>query len=210
MDLIGLEVEKTFVMEQMRESIYANWQSLTPIPLEEWEAFRAIAVHRTFAKNSHFIRAGEHADSIGLCVSGLFRLYYTTPDGHEFNKSFCTTHDFIAAYSSMLQRTSAYFSIQALMNSELLIIRYEDFQSLYSRHICWERLGRMMAEQLFIKKEIRERELLMLTAEERYLLFLDRYGHAAKHLKQYHISSYLGITPVALSRIRKKLTSVNE
>lgn len=197
-------------MEHMWESIYSRLQKISPLPYEEWKAFKELSVHKTIAKNSHFIRAGELVDSISLCINGLFRLYYTTPDGNEFNKSFCTKHDFITSYSSLLQNIPSFFSIQSLTDSELIVIRYQDFQSLYPRHVCWERLGRIIAEQLFIKKEMRERELLLLSAEARYLLFLKKYGHVALNIPQYHIASYLGITPVALSRIRRKLTYVNE
>ncbi|WP_256759406.1 Crp/Fnr family transcriptional regulator [Cohnella sp. WQ 127256] len=193
-------------MDQLWESIYARLQRVTPIPDEEWAFFKGISAYRAMTKNSHFIRAGEPVDSIGICVSGLFRFYYTTPDGNEFNKSFCTKHDFIASYSSLLLSSPSFFSIQALMDSELIVFRYTDFQSLYSRHACWERLGRLFIEQLFVKKEIRERELLLLSAEERYLRFLEQYEHLMRNIPQYHIASYLGITPVALSRIRKKLT----
>jgi CRP-like cAMP-binding protein len=193
-------------MEQMWESSYASLQQISPVPREEWNVFKALLVHKTIEKNSHFVRAGEPTDSIGLCVSGLFRMYYTTPDGQEFNKSFCDKHNFVASYSSLLQGTPAFFSIQALVHSELIVIRYKDFQSLYDRHVCWERLGRNITEQLYVKKEMRERELLLLSAEDRYKLFLGKYGHLISHIPQYHIASYLGITPVALSRIRRNLS----
>ncbi|KQN98830.1 Crp/Fnr family transcriptional regulator [Paenibacillus sp. Leaf72] len=134
------------------EAIFTKLQQISPIPEEEEQAFKRLVVYKSIAKNSHFIQEGEQADSIGICVSGLFRLYYTTPDGVEFNKSFCAKNDFIAAYSSLLENVPAYFSIQALMDSELMIIPFKDFQSLYDRHICWERLGRALIEQLYVKK----------------------------------------------------------
>lgn len=193
-------------MEQTWASIYAVLRQLSPIPLEEWNAFKALAAYRSIAKNAHFVREGGPTDSIAICVSGLFRLYYTTPDGSEYNKSFCGKNDFLASYSALLLNTPSFFSVQALMDSELVVIRFADFQALYARNVCWERLGRILIERLFVKKETRERELLMLSAEKRYLLFIEKYGHHAKNIPQYHIASYLGITPVALSRIRGKLT----
>ncbi|QTH42550.1 Crp/Fnr family transcriptional regulator [Cohnella sp. LGH] len=125
--------------------------------------------------------------------------------GDEYNKSFCSAHDFIASYGSLLAGVPSRISIQALADSLLLTIRYSDFRSLYDRQLCWERLGRLLIERLYVKKELREREFLALSAEARYLKFLERYGHLETAIPQYHIASYLGITPVALSRIRKKL-----
>ncbi|NOU94678.1 cyclic nucleotide-binding domain-containing protein [Paenibacillus sp. LMG 31456] len=137
-------------MEDRWELLYTKLQTISPIPREEWIVFKRLAAYRTVSKGSHFVRTGEFTDSIGICVSGLFRLYYTTPEGNEFNKSFCTQHDFVVSYSSLLQNAPSFFSIQSLMDSELIVIGYRDFQSLYSRHVCWERLGRILIEQLFL------------------------------------------------------------
>ncbi|MNG38637.1 hypothetical protein D3C84_1264130 [compost metagenome] len=61
-----------------------------------------------------------------------------------------------------------------------------------------------MAESLYVKKERREMQLLTLSAEDRYRSFLEEFGALEKKIPQYYIASYLGITPVALSRIRAK------
>ncbi|GAA3401377.1 Crp/Fnr family transcriptional regulator [Paenibacillus hodogayensis] len=182
---------------------------IVPIPPEEWAFFAARTSRRTLLQHDHFVRAGEELDEIAFCTCGLFRLYYTTPDGAEFNKNFCTSGDFVTVYSSLLQQVPSYFSIQAMADSELIVFRYSDFKPLYDRHACWERLGRVIAEMLYLHKETRERELLLYSAEERYRLFLQRYASLSRQLPLYHVASYLGITPVALSRIRKKMTDLN-
>jgi CRP-like cAMP-binding protein len=75
----------------------------------------------------------------------------------------------------------------------------------YDRHACWERLGRKNAEQLVLIKEAREKELLLDSLEVRYQRFLQEFPGLADRIPQYHIASYLGVTDVALSRIRKKI-----
>ncbi|PRX70969.1 CRP-like cAMP-binding protein [Cohnella sp. SGD-V74] len=193
-------------MDSIWESAYARLQQIAPIPENEWEAFRKLCSIQTVAKNAHWVRENEPVDAIAFCAKGLFRLYYATPDGGEFNKSFCSAHDFVASYGALLAGSPSHFSIQALADSLLLTVRYSDFRALYDRHPCWERLGRILVEQLYMKKELREREFLLLSAEARYLKFLERYGPLETLIPQYHVASYLGITPVALSRIRRKLT----
>lgn len=193
-------------MDNLMSVLYERLGSGTAIPSEEWDAFAAITERRIVPKLRHFVEAGDCTEAVGFCIGGLFRLYYTTPDGVEFNKSFCASGEFVASYGALLQGIPSYFSIQALMDSELVVFRYHDYKALYDRHPCWERLGRLIAEQLFVSKETRERELLLLSAEDRYRLFLERYGPVAAAIPQYHIASYLGITPVALSRIRRRLT----
>jgi len=192
-------------MEFAWQSLYSKLQTMSDIPDEQWTIFQKLAEPMTVKKNSCFARQGEPSNSIAFCMNGLLRLYYTTANGTTFNKSFCSSGDFVASYRALLTSSPSYFSIEALMDSELLVIRYEHFQSLFTEHICWERLGRNIVEQLYIKKEQREYELLMLSAEERYRLFLERHSHMINDIPQYHIASFLGITPVALSRIKRKI-----
>lgn len=193
-------------MNKSLETMYMYLSRLSPLPQEQWNSFASLAKPITIRKHHYFLQAGEYPNTIAQCINGLFRLYYLTSDGNELNKSFCVTGEFLASYSSLLQRTPAFFSIQALIDSEVMVFSYSDIQFLYTQHPCWERLGRIIVENLYMKKECRERELLMLSTEERYRIFLEQYGHLTKHIPQYHIASYLGITPVALSRIRRKLT----
>ncbi|MOA52811.1 hypothetical protein D3C78_1761660 [compost metagenome] len=101
----------------------------------------------------------------------------------------------------MITREPSYFSIQALEDSVVIEIPYELQQDLMERDHGWERLVRKAVEKLYLKKEERERQLLFLDAGKRYCAFLESYPHIAKSLPQYHIASYLGISPVSLSRL---------
>ncbi|MFF2889437.1 Crp/Fnr family transcriptional regulator [Paenibacillus sp. NPDC057967] len=192
-------------MEVQLRSLYASLKIPPSLPIEEWLTLGRTAALTFLAKGEYWVRSGETSDSIGICIDGLFRIFYETPGGDEHNKSFCSRHDFIAPYGALLQRIPSYLSIQSLQESQILVFRYEQLAASYDRHPGWERFGRIVAEQLFVKKETRERELLLLTAEERYRLFLSQYGHLESEIPQYHIASYLGITPVALSRIRRRI-----
>ncbi|MCH1627792.1 Crp/Fnr family transcriptional regulator [Ferdinandcohnia quinoae] len=185
--------------------LYTHLNQVVPIPSEEWDFFLTLISYRSIQKNSHFVQTDDDINEIGFCVKGLFRLYYVTPDGNEFNKNFCKAGDFVTCYSALLQNAPSYFSIQALSESHLIIFKYQDFQALRNRHMCWERLGSFIAEMLYLNKEIRERELLLFSAEKRYRLFLERFSSISEQIPIYHAASYLGITPVALSRIRRKI-----
>ena len=62
----------------------------------------------------------------------------------------------------------------------------------------------MVIQWEWVRKEIREIRLVTLSAEERYELFLNEYPGLEHRIPWYYIASFLGITPVALSRIRRK------
>ncbi len=184
-------------------------RKITEVPDEEIE--KAVEVFRPvqLKKNSFFVMAGEIPDEVGFLVSGILRFFYINEDGVEFIKSFCVENNVVAAYSALLLNEPARYFIQALENSLLLVAPYTAYQELIAGHCCWQILDHTFTQALFIRKEKREAELLLDDAETRYLSFLAEYPDLNKRLKQHHIASYLGITPVTLSRIRSKLKKIN-
>ncbi|RME51917.1 MAG: Crp/Fnr family transcriptional regulator, partial [Deltaproteobacteria bacterium] len=74
----------------------------------------------------------------------------------------------------------------------------------YDEHPCWQVAARKIAEEHYVKKNRREFEFMQLSADSRYEAFLEAHADLLPRLSQYHIAAYLGITPVALSRIRRR------
>lgn len=173
-------------------------------PRGQWKKFEALFTAGKISSDKYFVRAGTKPDSLCFVNAGLLRFFYRTEEGKEFNKSFSRENEFAGNYSAYLTGTESRFSIQALEDSYLLVARFADITALFDQHPCWEKFGRLMAEQLYIKKEQREAEFLLDDAETRYRNFISRYPGLEPRLAQYQVASYLGITPVALSRIRKR------
>lgn len=179
------------------------------IDLPDDEAVKAATLFQPFClkRGEFFVRAGEMPKTIGIVMSGILRLYYVDVDGDEYSKSFCAEGSFVAAYSALLLQQSSRLFIQASEDTRLLIADYAVFRSLSAQHPCWQTLNCKIAEFLFIKKEKRESALLLDDATTRYLSFQAEYPGLKTRIKQHHIASYLGITPVTLSRIRAQLRS---
>jgi CRP-like cAMP-binding protein len=173
-------------------------------PKTELEGFLNLFEPRILEPGEYFLRAGDPSTALAFVNSGLLRFFYQTADGKEFNKSFIPENQFAAAYSAFLTGMPARFSTQALEQSHLLVCDLAPVIEMFDLHRCWEKLGRILAEQLYIKKETREAEFLLDDAETRYRNFQNSYPGLEDRLAQYHIASYLGITPVALSRIRRR------
>jgi CRP-like cAMP-binding protein len=173
-------------------------------PQYELEHLMKLFQSRILKQGDYLAQAGESSTDLAFVNAGLLRFYYQTEDGKEFNKSFITENQFAAAYSAYLTGNPMRFTIQALEESHLLVCNLASVVALFDRHPCWERLGRVLAEQLYIKKETREAEFLLDDAETRYHNFQSSYPGLEDRLTQYHVASYLGITPVALSRIRRR------
>lgn len=170
-----------------------------------WSTAERLFGARSFDEGAHVIEAGDIVTELHFLVTGIARYYYLTPDGKEFNKSFARCGQTLSSVSSLVTGAPSPFSIQALEPCECLSIKYADFAALCEQYREWERLGRRLLEILAIKKERREADFLLLSASERYKKYLLEFNDIADRIPHYHVASYLGITDVALSRIRKRL-----
>lgn len=175
------------------------------IPREELRRLLKRKRTITLAKGEYFLMAGDVPEYIGFVRSGLLRLFHIDMDGVEANKHFCVENTLAISYSAFLLREESKFFIQALEDTRLLAIDHKTYIDLLNSHICWQIVARKLAEMLFILKEKREWELLLNNAQERYMQFLRDYPDLERRLSQYHIASYVGITPESLSRIRASL-----
>ncbi|MDF3821915.1 Crp/Fnr family transcriptional regulator [Leptospira sp. 96542] len=178
---------------------------IVAIPDKQMEAFAKIAKPRDYKAGECFITENEIPNKFAFNVNGLFRYYYADQDGNEYTKGFFPENTFISSYSAMVQKRESYFRIEALENSSVLIVNYLEFMKLFSEHECWKLFLIKILELGYFIKETREREFLLFDAMTRYKSFLSAYPGLEKRVKQHLIASYIGITPVALSRIRNKM-----
>jgi CRP-like cAMP-binding protein len=180
-------------------------ESQVSIPESEWEYLVPHLVECQFEKNVYLVIAGDVADNFYFIIEGLVRFFYSTEDGKEFNKHFAMQNGFAGSFHSFVLGAPCGFFIQALERTNTLVLPNRLLHKLYERHPCWERLGRRNAENLVLHKEAREKEFLLDSLETRYRRFLKEYPGLVDRIPQYHIASFLGVTNVALSRIRRKI-----
>ncbi len=167
----------------------------------QWKHLQEHTTLRDIAAGTQVIEAGQSVDRAYFCVKGLFRLYYPLEDGREYNVAFTLEGDFATSHAAMITHQSSSFTIEALEDSLVIEMEHKLLQQLMQQHHSWERFVRLSVERLYIRKEERERELLYLSAKERYHAFLHKYPGLEQRIPQYHIASYIGISPVSLSRI---------
>ena len=109
----------------------------------------------------------------------------------------------------MKNNIQSHYSIQTLVDSEIIEINYEQWLELKENNEIWNRFLIALLEKGYSIKEKREKELLLLDAENRYKIFLEEFPAMEPMIKQHIIASYIGITPIALSRIRNKMGIIN-
>lgn len=184
--------------------LFTEYTKTYPIPEPEWINLENIISLKSYSKGEHMAKPGDNFTKFAIVLKGLFRLYYIGEEGREYIKAFRAEGEMAAPYAEILQQTITRTFVEAMEDSEVLMVDFEDFKKLSHGHECWKNIRLSMAEDLFIQKEQKEFDLLQLSAGERYQSFLKTHGHLVERIPQYHIASYLGITPVGLSRIVKK------
>ncbi|WP_432664741.1 Crp/Fnr family transcriptional regulator [Wukongibacter baidiensis] len=169
------------------------------------DEFYSLTTYKKVKKGDHFLRAGEIPDSLAYNISGLFRLYYVDRDGNDFTKGFSVPGIFTMSYSAMVENRESFYSIEALKDSEILILKYKALLDLADRDIRWYAFLFKYVEKMYMMKELREKSFLLDDATKRYKDFVKKYPSLVKEIKKYHIASFLRITPETLSRIKKKI-----
>ena len=153
----------------------------------------------------YVFRQGEPSKSLYLVKSGLLKAYYLSSDGRENIKSFILPGDNIGSLTAIHSGEACTFSLICLKACELIKL---PFEALYEASQTDAEISAAIVDFLLkfgMKKEMREYELLCLSAEDRYRRLLEHTPQLFDLVTQNEIARYLGITPVALSRIKKRL-----
>jgi CRP-like cAMP-binding protein len=153
----------------------------------------------------HLFRQGDLDSSLYVVKTGLLKAYYLSENGKENIKSFVMPGEQIGSLAAGYQQETCTFSLICLEQSELAAVRFTD---LYEASRVDIELSAGIVDFLLrfgIRKEVREYELLCLSAEERYIRLIANKPELLDHVTQNEIARYLGVTPVGLSRIKTRV-----
>lgn len=194
----------------MNAQIIREIQSIFP-GLSDDEINELVPVHKVALLNANetFIKEGQVPRKFGFLLNGMVRYFYTDNHGREFTKMFFRENSFLSSYTAMIARERSLFTIQALTRAEIVEISFEHWLKVKQSNTKWDHFLIAILERAFANKEKRERELLLLDAESRYRIFRKEFHDMENKIRQHLIASYIGITPIALSRIRNKMGLIN-
>lgn len=172
---------------------------------EDWAFFSAKLKPKTYLPKNIILKNGQVEKFLSFIEQGIVRLYVPKID-NDLTLGFVFPGGFVSAYDSFLTQQPCQYQLEALTFTKLWQIRYEDLQEVYAHTAIGNEIGRKNAERLFLIKSQRELSLLNKTAEERYLDLFSERPELIQHIPLKHIASYIGVTPQALSRIRKRIS----
>jgi len=177
---------------------------LVPSLTEEiWIEMKQKAIVQHYKKGENYITPGEQEQFVTFINKGGFR-YFLLMDDKEFVCEFTFENNYISEYQSFLKRKPAKMFIQALEDSEVVKLHYDDVQACYERYPPFQKFGRLVAEKFLIDHIERLNSLLFSSPEDRYNQLITNNPQLLQRIPQYMIASFIGITPEALSRIRKR------
>ncbi|MBI2769929.1 MAG: Crp/Fnr family transcriptional regulator [Burkholderiales bacterium] len=180
----------------------AALHSLSPLGDEAWAGLEGQVTARVVAATEILLRAGDRASEVFFVRSGLLREYYVDGEGRETTRRFTQSGELSGSLADLLSGQPAMVWIEALEPAEIWRMEWARLDALAERNSDWMRLARALAEQLYLRKMQREFELLTLDAAQRYRRFSQQHPGLDARLPRQLVASYLGITPVHLSRIR--------
>ena len=172
---------------------------------DEIEEFVKHAMHKPVRKSEYFIKEGETCKRVAFVLSGTFRSYYISDKNEEITYCITFPNNLMTAYSSFLTSLPTLENIQAITDTELLVIPKSKIEALADHSQNWTLFLKAIAEQQYIELEKRIFQLQRSDAAKRYSDLLRDQPEYIRKIPLQYIASYLGITQRHLSRIRKSL-----
>jgi CRP-like cAMP-binding protein len=158
---------------------------------------------KTFARQAIVSNPGVAQNEIFFINKGIFRVIVSDNDGVEHSILFALENQFIADYSSFIQQQPSLYTLQALEETEVIVMPRSAVDWGYKNLKEGDKLGRLIAEFYFIYQDNRIKNLYARSAKERYDTITEVFPNIHNRVPQHMIASYLGITPVHLSRLKK-------
>lgn len=177
------------------------------VPDMEDEVFQAmipVLTVKTYRKGAIISPEGKVNNLTSFIDYGVV-MPYNFIDGKKHVYNFFFENEFTTDYESFLTRQPAKYGLEALEDTQLINLHYDDLQKLYQRFHKLERVGRLAAEAQFLRLVERSFSLQSEKPEERYLRILKEKPQVQQRVPQYLLAAFVGITPEALSRIRARL-----
>lgn len=189
-------------MEQIRKYFEKTFK-LTD---QDWQIFSSKLTRQEFPKKHVLLKAGQVENHLSFVETGIIR-FYIPKEENDLTFAFTFDNSFVSGYDSFLPQRPSIYHVETLTKTTLWRLTYNDLQAIYDETEIGNAIGRQASEDLFLKKSKRELSLLNETAEQRYLNLFTEQTELIKQIPLKYIASYIGITPQALSRIRKRIYS---
>jgi CRP-like cAMP-binding protein len=186
-------------MEQIRQVM----KQMINVSEDEIDDFLDQAITKTFKRQETLSRPDAIPNEIYFINKGLIRVLIADNEGEEHTIHFALENQFIADYSNFIQEKPSFYTLQAVEETQAVVLPRSAIEWGYKNLKEGQKMGRLIAEFYFIYQDNRIRNMYARTPKERYDSITDVFPNIHNRVPQHMIASYLGITPVHLSRLKK-------
>jgi CRP-like cAMP-binding protein len=194
-----------FYVNNMLNNLYLYLKSKFPITNEEFELFKEVSTVKKLRKRQYLLQEGDLWRYNAFVSSGMVRTYRVDEKGQEHIMQFSPENWWAGDRYSYLNDLPARFNIEALEDSEIILIPKGDYENLIDKIPGFNHFTRGLLERSFVALQNRIHAGISYTAEEKYLDFVKTYPDIFNRVPQHMIASYLGLTPETLSRVRNQM-----
>ncbi len=186
-------------MEAVRKTI----ERYVELSAEEWTDVLGHWREHTYPKGTIITATGQVERRFSIVKKGAQRIYFEH-DGQEACIGFAYGGSWSGIFDSFVTQSPSRFVLQAVTPSVLVSIEHADLERLYVQIPKLERFGRLLLEEVFVGRAVREVEQLTMSAQERYDRLMLRSPHLLQLVPQKDIASYLGMSAETFSRLRAR------
>jgi CRP-like cAMP-binding protein len=172
----------------------------------EFDVCKTFFIPKKIRKKQTLLLEGDICTYNAFIEKGILRSYTIDEKGHEHIVQFAFEGWWITDLSSFLMGEHSTYTIEAIEDSELLLLTAAAREDLMNALPAFERYQRLLLENAYIALQARVNSALTATAEEKYIKLTTSYPDIVARVPQHMIASYLGLTPETLSRVRKQIT----
>ncbi len=190
----------------MFEQLFKSIQEKVILSEAELELCKTFFIPKKLRKKQFLLQEGNSSTYNAFIEKGVLRSYTVDEKGNEHLVQFAIEGWWISDLYSFLSGTVSTYNIEAVENSELLLLTTTAREALMDAVPMFERYQRMLLQNAYIAMQSRISSTLTETAEEKYIHFTTTYPGIIQRVPQHMVASYLGLTPETLSRIRKQIS----
>lgn len=188
----------------MMKALTVAIRSMIEVSDDALDSFLGLCYLKTFKPKEFLGIQGRVSDEVFFINRGITRSLVVDHFGEEHTIHFSLEHQFICDYTSFITRVPAINSIQALEETEVVVMPRKAIDWGYQNFQQGDRMGRLIAEYYFIYFDQRLKNQYVLTPTERYATMANVFPNIHNRVPQHMIASYLGISPIHLSRLKKR------
>ncbi len=191
----------------MFEVLFSKVEEKIKLNDSEKEICKALFSPKKLRRRQYILQQDDICKNLIFVEKGILRSYSIDNKGNEHIIQFAPEGWWISDVYSFLTGEAAVYNIEAIEDSELLLISKSSLDELYERLPKFERYFRLLSQANMVATHRRLTSTLSASADEKYLRLLSAYPNIVARVPQHMIASYLGITPETLSRVRKRIVS---